>query len=86
MENSAMIPLSPFHRPISLRRLTRSDFDELSRLVIAQAFASQNELGRLCDEAVYQNDIALRLDASPDHQPMKIRTKEWGQRNLFRTH
>ena len=27
-------------------------------------FASQNELGCLCDEAVYQNDIALRLEAA----------------------
>ncbi len=31
---------------------------------MAHAFASQNELGRLCDEGVYQNDIALRLKAA----------------------
>jgi GxxExxY protein len=36
----------------------------MSRLVMAHVFASQNELGRLCDEAVYQNDIALRLKAA----------------------
>jgi len=36
----------------------------MSRLVMAQVFASQNELGRLCDEAVYQSDIALRLEAA----------------------
>ena len=36
----------------------------MSRLVMAQVFACQNELGRLCDEAVYQNDIALRLEAA----------------------
>lgn len=47
-----------------LRRLTRPEFDEMSRLVMAQVFASQNELGRLCDEAAYQNDIALRLEAA----------------------
>lgn len=36
----------------------------MSRLVMAQVFASQNELGRLCDEVVYQNDIGLRLEAA----------------------
>jgi len=44
-------------------RLTRPDFDSLSRCVMGHVFASQNELGRLCDESVYQNDIALRLEA-----------------------
>ncbi len=31
---------------------------------MAHVFDSQHELGRLCDEAVYQNDIALRLEAA----------------------
>jgi GxxExxY protein len=64
MKTEKRIPLSPFHCPIPLRRLTRPEFDDLSRLVMAHAFASQNELGRLCDEAVYQNDMALRLEAA----------------------
>lgn len=64
MKADTTIPLSPFYCPIPLRRLTRPEFDEMSRLVMAQVFASQNELGRLCDEAVYQNDIALRLEAA----------------------
>ena len=64
MKTEKPIPLSPFHCPIPLRRLTRPEFDELSRLFMAQVFASQNELGRLCDEVVYQNDIALRLEAA----------------------
>lgn len=64
MKTEKPIPLSPFHCPIPLRRLTRPEFDEMSRLVMADVFASQNELGRLCDEAVYQNDIARRLDAA----------------------
>ncbi|MGD0744266.1 MAG: GxxExxY protein [Verrucomicrobiota bacterium] len=46
-----------------LKRLTRQEFDALSRKIMAHVFASQNELGRLCDEAVYQSDIALRLQA-----------------------
>lgn len=61
MNASTQMLLSPFHCPISLKRLTRAEFDCLSREVMAHAFASQNELGRLCDEAVYQNDIDLRL-------------------------
>lgn len=64
MKTKESIPLSAFHCPIPLRRLTRPDFDEMSRLVMARVFASQNELGRLCDEAVYQNDIALRLESA----------------------
>lgn len=64
MKAGKPIPLSPFHCPLSLRWLARTAFDELSRLVMAQVFASQNELGRLCDEVVYQNDIAVRLDAA----------------------
>jgi GxxExxY protein len=49
---------------MSLKRLTREPFDAMSRQVVAHAFASQNELGRLCDEKVYQNDLALRLQAA----------------------
>jgi len=64
MRIEAKTPLSPFHCPIQFRRLTRPEFDEISRLVMAHVFASQNELGRLCDEAVYQNDVALRLEAA----------------------
>lgn len=32
--------------------------------VMSHAFASQNELGRLCDESVYQADLANRLNAA----------------------
>lgn len=64
MKAEKAIPLSPFHCPIPFRRLTRTEFDEISRLVMAHVFASQNELGRLCDEAVYQNDIAVRLEGA----------------------
>src|SRR5207249_1193483 len=63
MNAKSSIPLSPFHCPIPLRRLSRPEFDELSRQIMAHAFASQNDLGRLCDETIYQNDLALRLEA-----------------------
>jgi GxxExxY protein len=64
MPTSAKTTLSPFHCPVRLRRLTRPEFDAISQEVMTHVFASQNELGCLCDEAVYQNDIALRLEAA----------------------
>lgn len=64
MKTENEIPLSPFLCPIRFRRLARPEFDEMSRLIMAQVFAAQNELGRLCDETVYQKDIALRLEAA----------------------
>lgn len=64
MKISEAIPLSPFHCPIPLKRLARDEFDMMSREIMAHVFASQNELGRLCDESVYQSDIALRLQAA----------------------
>ena len=64
MKTNTTIPLSPFHCPLQFRRLSRPEFDEMSRRVMAHVFASRNELGRLCDEAVYKNDIALRLETA----------------------
>lgn len=64
MKSLKEIPLSPLLCRIPLKRLARTEFDDLSRGVMAHAFASQNELGRLCDEAVYRNDIALRLQSA----------------------
>ncbi|MES2595951.1 MAG: GxxExxY protein [Verrucomicrobiota bacterium] len=51
----------PIHLPFTIRNLTQSEFDEIDRVVIKCAYATQNELGRLCDERVYENDLALRL-------------------------
>jgi GxxExxY protein len=48
----------------SIRVLTLEDFNRLDHKVMRHAFDSQNELGRLCDEAVYQADLAARLRAS----------------------
>jgi GxxExxY protein len=64
MKAANKIPLSPFLCPIALKPPTRQEFDALSRKIMAHVFASQNELGRLCEEAVYRNDIVLRLQAA----------------------
>ena len=51
------IPLSPFLCSVLMRRLSRPEFDQMLRLVMAQVFACHNELRRPCDEAVCQDDI-----------------------------
>ena len=41
-----------------------SDFDNTDRVVMACAYATHNLLGRLCDESVYEADLAARLRAA----------------------
>lgn len=67
------IPLSPFlchpsalmpiERTLQVPVLTATEFADLDRVVMRHAYASQNQLGRLFDERVYENDLALRLRA-----------------------
>ena len=53
----------PVKLPISLQRQDQPAFSELDYLVMEKAFQCQMELGRLCDEIIYQNDLAARLRA-----------------------
>lgn len=53
----------PISCAIPVRNLTREEFDERDAVVMRCAYACQNSLGRLCDERVYENDLALRLRA-----------------------
>ena len=54
----------PIELPIPLPRLSTEEFKELDHGVMAHAFAAHRDLGRLCDEAVYQADLADRLTAA----------------------
>ncbi len=54
----------PVTTQISLNPMAQEDFARLDYQVMRQAFASQNQLGRLCDEVIYQNDLAARLEAA----------------------
>lgn len=58
----------PVHCPLQLRPLPDEAFEAIDRRVMACCYASQNTLGRLCDERVYENDVAARLrsEAVPD--------------------
>jgi GxxExxY protein len=51
----------PIHCPIPVRGLTAEQFERIDYRVMGHAYASQNELGRLCDEAAYQADLKARL-------------------------
>jgi GxxExxY protein len=53
----------PIHCPLTIRPLSDAAFAEVDRVVMGCAFASQNTLGRLCDERIYENDLAARLKA-----------------------
>jgi GxxExxY protein len=54
----------PVRCDIPFKTLSEKSFLELDYKVRHFAFEAQNELGRLCDEAIYQADLALRLETS----------------------
>ena len=51
----------PIHCPVKIECLDAKAFERVDYRVIGQAFASQNELGRLCDECAYEADLTARL-------------------------
>ena len=51
----------PISCPVKARHLSPQEFNERDFRVMGHAFASQNELGRLCEEGVYQRDMQARL-------------------------
>lgn len=54
----------PIIAPFALSPVGQEEFAELDYRVMRAAFDSQNQLGRLCEEAIYQNDLAARLTAA----------------------
>jgi GxxExxY protein len=54
----------PITSPISIRPINQEEFARIDYQVMRHAFDSQNELGRLCDEVIYQNDLAARLESA----------------------
>ena len=51
----------PIDCPIQIRVLSDKEFEERDYRVMGHAYVSQNELGRLCDERVYEADLSARL-------------------------
>ena len=54
----------PISCPVAVRPIHQEEFAQIDYHVMRHAFASQSELGRLCDEVIYQNDLAARLSAA----------------------
>ena len=54
----------PLHSPVAFPRLSPDEFKELDYQVMAHAFTAHRDLGRLCDETIYQSDLANRLSAA----------------------
>jgi GxxExxY protein len=54
----------PIVCPITLLPIGEAELKELDYAVMKHVFASHNELGRLCDEVVYHNDIAARMQTA----------------------
>ena len=53
----------PIYCPLDIRNLSNDEFKERDRWIMRCAFDTQNALGRLCEERVYEQDIARRLRA-----------------------
>jgi GxxExxY protein len=51
----------PINCPITIARLSADEFEQIDYRVMGHAYASQNELGRLCDECAYEADLKARL-------------------------
>jgi GxxExxY protein len=54
----------PIISPFSGSPIEQKEFAKLDYFVMSHAFACQNELRRLCNERIYQNDLAHRLQAA----------------------
>ena len=51
----------PIHCPLTIVSPSADEFEKIDYRVMAHAYASQNELGRLCDECAYEADLQARL-------------------------
>ena len=49
------------HCPIALDPVSDEEFESIDRVVMSASYSSQNHLGRLCNERVYENDVVARL-------------------------
>ncbi len=54
----------PISIPINLKRLDQDEFKQLDYAVMGHAYQCQNALGRLCEEGIYQRDLADRLESA----------------------
>ena len=54
----------PVSCPVWPRPISKEEFRRLDYEVTRRAFDSQNDFGRLCDETIYESDLAARVEAA----------------------
>jgi GxxExxY protein len=77
----------PIICPVPSRHISQKEFAKLDFQVMRLAFESQNELGRLCDETIYRNDLLARIAAAglgPVHQEVPVTVTHNGFEKLYR--
>jgi GxxExxY protein len=52
----------PIECRFPITQVTQDEFHAIDKIVMKHAFDIQNELGRLCDEQVYKNELAYRCE------------------------
>jgi GxxExxY protein len=78
MPISCAIPIAP---------ISDEDFKIIDKVVMNCAYAAQNRLGRLCDERVYENDVAARLRAeglTDVHTQVRVTVSHRGFQKTYR--
>jgi GxxExxY protein len=73
----------PISSPLCLSPVSQKEFAQIDYQVMRHAFECQNDLGRLCEEAIYQNDLAARLRAAglpvQKEVPITIRHRDFAK-------
>lgn len=62
----------PIIGPAAFTPIRQAEFAELDYQVTRLAFDSQNQLGRLCEEEIYQNDLMTRLAQAGLHAAKEV--------------
>src|SRR5437867_3303393 len=64
----------PIFSPISILPIDQDAFAQIDYHVMCHAFDSQNQLGRLCDEVIYQNDLTPQ-----SRKRLEFQTERWAE-------
>ncbi|MDB4798836.1 GxxExxY protein, partial [Verrucomicrobia bacterium] len=85
--HSSIITFMPITSEIQIRPTSRAVFAEVDAVVMKCAYAAQNHFGRLCEEAVYENDVKARLramDFKDVHTQVKLQLSHQGFEKSYR--
>ncbi len=77
----------PIELETPVRAVSQAEFHEIDTVVTGLAFETQNELGRFCDEKIYQNELLYRCCDAGFQSPCKefrIRVSHGDFEKLYR--